>query len=543
VMLIDIDNGNVAHPVLTEYEVTGDRFTLSKTLTILPYPGQPLKADTDYAAVIFTGVETAAGDPVEPAPLVSQLDMPWDDTHGVTEAEWAELQSQRDRVRGAVNATTTWAEADIAAFTVFHTQDTDRELDSITSTLATLPAPTLTVTSQGACAVDATVGGNGATNSLIEGTLGMPDFQKGAYPFLQSGGFMEFAVDDKAIVQRTTDVPVRLRVPCGASPAAGWPSIGHVGAIDALGDSDTFAPPYQYGGYVFAEIPAHMAGATSTTLTGVNVPVSQQPGLLYANFVNPAAGRINPLQQASNHISLRSFLDTFTVDGTTVGTTGTVGTDPAASAVSGHSQGAATLPFVAKGAPGVEGAFSSSGSGAQYHSLAHTGQRNSLALFTGEDEPLDELNPLIQLVQTTTEASDAINVEAAGLPAGLHYVNVTGQNDGCVAAEASRHFATAMGLGLVNRQFPASFYGDPVFDPATATLPAAANGPGGATRLQIEGWGDHAEASANPHLGTNFLTYIAAGVAPQVDPYTHSSTYGVCGYRYDYLGGDPFGRV
>jgi hypothetical protein len=286
-----------------------------------------------------------------------------------------------------------------------------------------------------------------------------------------------------------------------------------------------------------------MSGATDPVLSGVGIAASEQPELLYANFINPAAGRANPLQQASDHISLLRALEGFSLDGATLGTTGPVGTDESATVASGHSQGAWTLPFVARAHAGLEGVYSSSGSGGQYHSLAHTGQRNSLALFTADAGPLDELNPLVQLVQTTTEASDGINVGEASLPDGLHYMNVTGSNDGCYALESTRHFATAMGLDLANKQYPATVYGSASLDPPVVAVPASANGAGGATRIQLETQGDHEQALNNPGLGTAFLADVAAGLAPTVPDQAWSNSYYVCGYRYDYLGGDPFGRT
>lgn len=542
-MLIDLDHGYARHPVIPVWEPTGDRYSPNRLLTLVPYPGHPLLPGTNYAAVLFTGITDATGTPLEPAPLIGQLAGPWDETRGVNEATWTALQAQRETVGDAVVASTAWSATDIAAFTVYRTQETSTEIDAIAAELATLPAPQVTVTAQAPCAPDTTVGGNGALNSLVTGQIALPDFQHGYFPYTQSGGNLVIAEDGTANVARTRNIPVRLRVPCGEAPAGGWPSIGHVGALEAVGNSDTNPPPYRYGGYVFAEIPAHMAGATSSTLTNVGIAAADQPGLLYANFINPAAGRANPLQQAADHLGLLRALEGFTLDGATVGSSVPVTTDPAATMASGHSQGAWTLPFVASKAAGLEAVYSSSGSGGQYHSLAHTFQRDSLALFTADADPLDELNPLVQLVQTVTEASDGINVGAAALPDGLHYLNVTGAYDGCVALEASRHFATAMGLPVARKAFPSTFYGSTALDPQVTALPVAGNGPGGATRVQLEGNGDHEQALANISLGTGVLASVAAGVAPTVPDQTYQNTYGVCGYRWDFLGGDPFGRV
>ena len=98
--------------------------------------------------------------------------------------------------------------------------------------------------------------------------------------------------------------------------------------------------------------------------------------------------------------------------------------------------------------------FSSSGNGGQYHSLAHTAQRYNLALFTGEHQPLDELNPMVQIVQTVTEAHDGLNVGAAGLAPGMDYVNMSGAADGCVALESVA--APGDGPGPQGRQPPVS---------------------------------------------------------------------------------------
>lgn len=543
VMLIDLDNGYARHPVLPVWEATGDRFRPHKLLTILPYPGHPLKSSTNYAVVLFSGIQKATGGSIDPAPLISQLDQEWSEAHGVDEPTWAALQAQRATVEAAVTASTTWSASDIAAFTVYRTQDASELIDGVEAAIAELPAPTISVTSQSPCAVDNTVGGGGATNSLIVGTFNAPNFQGGYYPFFDGGGKITLDELGKAVVHSTKNLAVRIRVPCGAPPAGGWPTVAHVGEIETNGNSDTYPPPYNYGSYVFAETPAYMAGATEIALTIAGISASQQPGLLYANFINPAAGRANPVQQAANHISLARALEAFSIDGTTVGTSGTVITDDGVTVASGHGQGALTLPLVAKAAPGLEAVYSSSGAGGLYHTLAHTSQRHNLALFTGEHEPLDELNPLVQLVQTVAEANDGLNVDSADLPAGLHYVNVTGANDGCVATEGSRHLARSLGLALGNRQWPDSIYGDATLDPLTSALPISANGPGGATRAQLETAGGHAQALANLSLGTGILADLAAHSAPDVPSQTYLNTYGVCGWRYDFLGGDPFGRV
>ena len=97
VMLIDLDHGYERTPVISVFETTGDRFRPTNLVTLLPYPGHPLRPDTRYAAVMFSGVKTSTGLNSVPAPLIAQLDEPWSATTPVSEERWNGMRSRARR--------------------------------------------------------------------------------------------------------------------------------------------------------------------------------------------------------------------------------------------------------------------------------------------------------------------------------------------------------------------------------------------------------------------------------------------------------------
>jgi pimeloyl-ACP methyl ester carboxylesterase len=202
----------------------------------------------------------------------------------------------------------------------------------------------------------------------------------------------------------------------------------------------------------------------------------------------------------------------FTLDGAAVAQPGAVAADPERVVIAGHSQGAQTLPFVAAADPDlVDGVVSSAGSGGQYHSIAHGPRRlESVGLLTIAPDRLDELNPLLHMVQTVFEAADGSNV-----PTTQHFINLTGAADTCTTVETGTHFARAQGL--------ASY----------ALAPVSANS-GGATRVQILLPGGHFVYRSNVDRLTSFVQQVHAGTAPVVRPEQFASNTGNCaGQRYD----------
>lgn len=300
VVLLDLDHPGDRVPIIADFQATGDRNRPDNLLTVSPYPGHPLVESTRYAVAITRGVRTQSKQPLAPSQLLGQLDQPWDSSTGVDEADWDALREQRDDVRAALATETTWHTADLAAFTVFSTQDVDGDLQAVAGAAQAVAPPKLNVTTQGSFAAEFTA-----------------------------------------------------RVPCGAMSQLGITTIGHAA------------------------------------------------GFAFYKFLDPDAVRTNSIQQVCENLQLLRAFGVLQLDGTTLGTAGTVGTDP-------------TL------------------------------------------QVLDELNPIVAVSQAMLEGGDGINY-----PSAVNYLNFAGSDDTCVPFETSRYFAGATGLPVHYADPPTSAYGDP----------------------------------------------------------------------------------
>jgi hypothetical protein len=261
--------------------------------------------------------------------------------------------------------------------------------------------------------------------------------------------------------------------------------------------------------------------------TGVTNPYTEAN---FYNTLNPEAVRINPLQQAANHIALLESLEHLVLDGPTYASPTPVHADPSHEMISGHSQGAQTLPLVASMHPRVTTVVSSSGVAGFYNQVAYrTSAREQLGAYTGID-PLDIRNPWDQLVDTVEDLA-----EPANYPNDANYVNFAGKIDGCVPLEAARHLAASQGLTIVNPQWP-SIFGAPTLDPPTAVAPVS-NTSSGRTRVSLENPGGHFTGYSNLELARSFVEQsLIAGVTPTVEPGPYGSNDGNCEPRYGTIG-------
>lgn len=534
VMLIDLDHGGSRMPVIAVADSTSTRFRPKNTLTLLPYPGHPLRPGTNYAAVLFSGIRDKQARDLSRSTLLDQLDSPWQASTGATAVQWTALQSQRDEIAAAVQATTLRSASEIIAFTQYRTQEVSTELDAITSTMNASAPPQINVSSLGPCEAD--LKASGALTAKLVGTMDLPTWMQGPYPYLTEGGSILITPEGRAIAQGSITSAVTARIPCGEAPTAGWPVAAYINGTGGTADIDTNRPQFDTNGWIVGVIAPLYSGAVNPLLVDLGVDDYLAEGLLIYNFLNPVSARFSPIQQAANHLALLRGLKQLSLDGSLLGTSGPVTASQTVDLISGHSQGAQTLSLVATMDPQIDGVFSSAGSGGQYHSISHTALRSALALFAGEPESLDELSPLVQLIQTILEPSDAINY-----PTTPNFLNVAGAADDCAVLETSRHYAGATELAIANQQSPSSIYGEPALDPPTVQFPATANA-NGKTRVSVETPGGHYSASANRWIGTNFVNDIAAERIPVVTSGRFAVSTALCGRgRWDNTS-DTFGR-
>jgi len=531
IQLLDLDRGEPA-PVIVAVQ-RKDRFRPDHLVTVLPYPGHPLRPGTRYGLAVTGALLSKAGEPIEPSPLVDRLDDPWSADTGVDEATWQTLRTQRDEVRRALPRE---ARRDgLAAFTVFRTQDVGREMAAVAASVMTAPPPKATFDRRDRCAPDAPL--DGTASATYSGTVTLTRFQDGPWPYLREGGTIHVDGTGRAVPQGSTKVPIVVKVPCGDPPPGGWPILTFIDGTGAGADLDGIQL-WDRSGWVTATIPPLFGVgrepppdvAALLAAFGLTSPELQSE-LLFYNFLNPAAARTNPIQQAADHLALQRAVAALTFDRGRQRAKAKVETDDALTVISGHSQGAQSLPLVAAVDPGIDGVVSSTGSGGQYHTLAHIStQREGLAVFTGDAELLDELNPVVQVVQTLLEASDGIN-----FPSRMHYLNIAGRDDACVAVETSRHFAGALGLVTISPLELGSFYGAEELDPPTDGRGPVEGNADGATRVNLELPGGHFVAYDDTTIATGFLDAIRGHRVPSVTAPKHPPTgTGNCpGQRWD----------
>jgi len=507
VQLIDLDHPSTRIPVIVRVEPT-DGGRPSNLLSLLPYPGHALAPDTRYAAVVTTGVHDTVGEPLAQAPLIAALDEAAWLGRARSERDWRALRSQRDEVRAAIG---TDSSNSLVAFTVFRTQDSTREMRGGAAPIDAAPAPAINLQWPPCTPTDTAV--------TAYGTIDLPDFQSGTYPFVSSGGAIPIGTDGVAIVHGQRSYPLIVRIPCAETPPGGWPIetfVDGTGASANLVNAIGFVPDA-----IAASIPPLFGQGT-----GVSDPSSEAN---FYNSLNPQAARGNPIQQAANHLALIKALQHVNLPGASFGSVAAVTADTSRVMISGQSQGAQTLPLVAAMNPHVIAVVSGAGVAGFYNVISYrSSAREQLGHYAGIDD-LDIRNPLVQLIDTLED-----NAEPANYPNDAHQLNFAGKIDGCVPLEASRHLDAAMKLTVSDPQW-GSILGSPTLDPPTTTGSVSAN-VNGRTKVSVEAPGGHFIAYSNLSLASDFTAAAFAGTAPTVAAGPFGSNDGNCEPRWGTIG-------
>lgn len=522
ILLVNLDDpGSPASPLLVDFKNAPSTYRPGNLLTSLPYPGHPLEEETRYAVIVLEGVHDTDGLPLLPAPLIDELQEPWDAGKPVTAAKWAELQAQRADVLAYIDQYTSWQADEIVAFSVFTTQDTTSEMDAIFTATDNLPPPTPVSRGTGDCSPP------GAQRTTVSGVLDLPKWQAGTYPYSLSGGGI-VVVGGAAVQQGVEQVDFEMTFPCGPAPVDGWPILLF---MDGTGGSAESASIAELG---FAPLPYVVASIAPLYSGDREVPGSP-PELLFFNYLNPLAGRTNQLQQAGDMIYLRRVVEGIVLDAAETGAGGPVQTDDTVVVIVGHSQGAITIPQVLAVDPAFDGGYISAGGAGFYHNIVHRADVRSIVdgiLGTPPGE-LDIFHPIAQVLQVLAEVGDAGNYARRIDTA--HVASIGGTIDGCSPLEVVQHLATALGHDVANPLFHPMF-GSAALEPSTTTLPAGGNLAGGRTGVTIQLDTGHFGASTNPQIGRTFVESLAAGGTPTVNPgpLSPDSTPG-CSGRYDPL--------
>jgi hypothetical protein len=522
VLLVNLDDpGEPPMPFLVDAKVAATTYRPQNLLTVLPYPGHPLKERTRHAVIVLNGVRDAAGLPLAPAPLLAELEDAWDVSKPVGPAQWTALQAQRDDVLAYVDHFTAWKSDQVVAFSVFTTQDVTGEMDAIKAAIASLPTPTPVSRTAGVCA------SAGATRASVSGFLDLPRWQAGPYPYTDSGGDIVVS-DGKAVQQGTQRAAFEMTFPCGSAPAGGWPILLWMDGTGAFANSE-FIP--ELGGGILP----YLVASVAPLYGGDRAVPGAVPELLFFNYLNPVAGRTNQLQQAADMLYLRRIVDGVVLSAAETGTGGPVDSNDDVVVIIGHSQGALTVPHVLAVDPAFDGGFISAGGGGLYQTIVHRGDIRSLidGLLGTQPGELDMFHPVVHALQTLAEVGDAANY--AKRVDHAHVVSVGGTKDGCSPLEVVQVLGTALGLDVGNPLVHPMF-GSARFEPNITAFPVHGNLADGRTGVTIQLDTGHFGASTNPQIGRTFVESLAAGGVPTVAPGPLSADFNAgCAGRFDPL--------
>jgi hypothetical protein len=240
------------------------------------------------------------------------------------------------------------------------------------------------------------------SHAVWDGVYEAANFQRGNVPYKQSGGDIQLAADGLPQIQTGESLRFAVVVPEGPTPPAGWPIAMYQHGTG--GDYHSFLDDGTAEGLAAEGI---ASVSMDQVLHGPRNP-GGSPDLDFFNFVNPLAARDNVIQGAADNFSLaRMVLGLQIQDGDRV-----IRFDPERLMYFGHSQGATTgAPYVAY-AQNLKGAVLSGAGGVLYLALLNKTEPIDIPQIVGSllrDEPLDEFNPSLALLQLWIDRADSVN--------------------------------------------------------------------------------------------------------------------------------------
>jgi hypothetical protein len=398
------------------------------SLVARPYPGFGLLEGTTYALVVTDRVRDASGQPV----LVSA-----DFQEELATCDWyipfrTFLETSDDTA------------ADVVTGAVFTTQHITGVMAGIRAGVFGAPAPV---------ASNIVAGQSNATFKEFTGAYTAPNFQSGPVPYTNPPDGQIVIENGVAVVSRMEPMRFALTVPPGATPANGWPI-----AIYAHGTGGDYQSFIDDG--TGARLAAQGIATISTdqVLHGPRNP-GGNPETDFFNFGNPYAARDNALQGAADAFSqLRLAVGMSFADGAR-----TIKFDPTKVYFFGHSQGGLTGPGFVAFEPSLSGAVFSGTAGLLYLALLYKTAPVDIPAVVNtiiRDDPVDEDNPTLHLLQMWVERADGANYaplmvrRPAMLPDGtqIHARNIfqtEGFTDTYAPNPGIEAFATALGGDLV----------------------------------------------------------------------------------------------
>jgi len=480
--LIDVTPGSPEfgerRPVRWQYWGIGDKYIAPSTLAVAAAWGFPLRERTTYALVVTTDVRDIYDRQLKPPPLLLAT-LGADIEDACTEDVPKALRTRIDEVFAPLAdhlADLDLSAGDIAAATVFTTQDITGPLATIRAQVHAAPAPTAGDWQE--------IGGDGIFHQqlsyqwngtdtvdywLLEGRYSSPNYQNGNLPYgapRDGGGFN--TVDGVLAVDHVEQLRLVLTVPV-AAPADGgtcYPIVlyAHGTGGDAYGFTDTTGGRLAARGLAAIGIDQPMHG-TRDENKGFNIE------LMSFNYFNAPAARTN-LRQSSvdTFVLTRLVRESLAVPAAVSPTGADICFDGTRVSFFGHSHGGLTGAMAAAVETDIPTwVLSGAGGGLsitlmERKDFADFEQLIRLLLYMGdEDEPLSELHPVVGLIQSLVDITDPLNYSPHWLHlstrgSAAHVLVTSGEHD---AATPHRTAAAMAVAGHV-----------PVVEPVVIDIPA-----------------------------------------------------------------------
>ena len=401
VFLVDLTPG--AHhgervPLAVRFFGQQRQFTPENTLVLRPVLSFGLRQQARYAAVVTRDVRSEDG-----RTLGTQAD--FERTKYWSQPEDEILQRYWQLFSGVyadLEELYSLERSQIAALTVFTTQDVTRELEAISDVVTRRASTHIFDWRYVSAKPDL---------HRLEGWYQTLEFQVGQPPDYEGGGAFFFDAQGLPVVQREVAIPFTLAVPTGQPPVQGWPVVmyahGTGGSRNSFIDAqDDVADKLARRGLASISIDQPLHASRN--------PWGRDEDLITFNAYNILAMRDNFRQAAADLFVLEKIVQTLSVPANLVPGKPAIVLDANRLAFMGHSQGSLNGPLYNAVSSQTKGVvYSGAGGGLGPALLGKEKPVDIPALIVTAmglvPEEFDLDHPLISVFQTFAERADPLN--------------------------------------------------------------------------------------------------------------------------------------
>lgn len=227
ILLIDIDpdspNRGELLPTVASTFRSDLNYIPSSLLSVAPAPGIILHPERTYAYVVKRSLDDAFGRPLDVSPTLDKL-VDGEIPEGELGVEAQELYQPLWETLNQIEVDS----EEVAAATVFTTGDVVSDFAQLTDEV--LERYDVTIEN---LQLDPEDGASNPRFYELQGTVQMPQFQKGTPPY-NTEGLFEFDSDGSLVEQRTEEVPVVITIPKTPMPSGGYPLVAYFHGSNGL---------------------------------------------------------------------------------------------------------------------------------------------------------------------------------------------------------------------------------------------------------------------------------------------------------------------